>query len=42
MDKYKDIIAEIYGKEKPTANAFFSAFKSVELPTINLPWQKKN
>lgn len=42
MDKYKDIIADIYGKEKPTTNAFFSAFKSVELPTINLPWQKKN
>ena len=42
MEKYKDLVADIYGKEKPSANAFFSAFKSVELPTINLPWQKKN
>lgn len=42
MDKYKDLVADIYGKEKPAANAFFSAFKSVELPTINLLWQKKN
>ena len=40
MDKYKDIIADIYGKEKPAANAFFSAFKSVELPTITMPWKK--
>ena len=40
MEKYKDLVADIYGKEKPSANAFFSAFKSVELPTINLPWKK--
>ena len=41
MEKYKDLIADIFGKEKPSQNAFFSAFKSVELPTITMPWQKK-
>ena len=40
MDKYKNTIAEIYGKEKTTSNSIFSAFKSVELPTM--PWQKKS
>ena len=39
MEKYKDIIADIYGKGKTSTNTFFSAFKSVELPTM--PWQKK-
>ena len=38
MEKYKDLVSDIYGKEKPAANAFFSAFKSVELPTM--PWKK--
>lgn len=40
MEKYKGLIAEIYGHEKPTQAGFFSAFKSVELPTM--PWGKKN
>jgi hypothetical protein len=40
MEKYKDLIADIYGKEKTSSNAFFSAFKSVELPSINLPWKR--
>jgi long-chain acyl-CoA synthetase len=40
MEKYKGLIAEIYGKEKPSSNNIFSAFKSVELPTM--PWQKKS
>jgi len=35
MEKYKDLIAEIFGKEKPSQNAFISAFKSVELPSIS-------
>ena len=39
MEKYKDIIADIYGKGKTSTSTFFSAFKSVELPTM--PWQKK-
>ena len=39
MDKYKDVVADIYGKEKNTSSGLFSAFKSVELPT--LPWSKK-
>ena len=38
-EKYKELIADIFGKEKPSQNTFFSAFKSVELPTM--PWQKK-
>lgn len=38
MEKYKELIADIFGKEKPSPNAFFSAFKSVELPTM--PWKK--
>ena len=41
MDKYKDLVNDIYGKEKTSTSAFFSAFKSVELPTITMPWQKK-
>ena len=40
MAKYKDLVAEIYGKDKPSSNSLFSAFKSVELPTM--PWVKKN
>ena len=39
MDKYKDLVADIYGKDKPSSNSLFSAFKSVELPTM--PWVKK-
>ena len=40
MEKYKDLIADIYGKEKTSSNSFFSTFKSVELPTITMPWKK--
>ena len=40
MEKYKDLVADIYGKEKTSTNSLFSAFRSVELPTM--PWQKKN
>ena len=40
MEKYKGLIAEIYGKEKPSQGGLLSAFKSVELPTM--PWGKKN
>ena len=36
MEKYKDLIADIYGKEKSSSKAF----KSIELPTM--PWQKKS
>ncbi|MBR4772926.1 MAG: long-chain fatty acid--CoA ligase [Bacteroidales bacterium] len=39
MEKYKDLVADIYGKEKTTSSGLFSAFKSVELPTM--PWVKK-
>ncbi|MBR0169777.1 MAG: long-chain fatty acid--CoA ligase [Bacteroidales bacterium] len=40
MEKYKDLVADIYGKEKTSTNSLFSAFRSVELPTM--PWHKKN
>ena len=40
MAKYKDLIDDLYGHEKPTQNILFSAFKSIELPTM--PWGKKN
>ncbi|MBR4739239.1 MAG: AMP-binding protein [Bacteroidales bacterium] len=40
MEKYKDVVAEIYGREKPSSSSFFSAFKSVELPSM--PWGKKS
>ena len=39
MEKYKDVVADIYGREKGSTQGFFSAFKSVELPTM--PWSKK-
>ena len=39
MEKYKDIVADIYGKDKSSTSGLFSAFKSVELPTM--PWVKK-
>ena len=40
MDKYKNVVADIYGHEKSSVSSFFSAFKSVELPTM--PWGKKD
>lgn len=39
-EKYKTLIADIYGKEKSSSASLFSAFKSVELPTM--PWVKKS
>ena len=39
MEKYKDLIADIYGHDKASANGWFSAFRSIELP--NLPWKKQ-
>ena len=40
MEKYKGLVADIYGREKANASGFFSAFKSIELPTM--PWGRKN
>jgi len=40
MEKYKALVADIYGKDKPSSGGLFSAFKSVELPTM--PWAKKS
>ena len=40
MEKYKNLVADIYGKEKNSGGGLFSAFKSIELPTM--PWGKKN
>lgn len=40
MEKYKSLVADIYGKDKNSGGGLFSAFKSIELPTM--PWGKKN
>ena len=40
MEKYKSLVADIYGREKSSSSGLFSAFKSIELPTM--PWGKKN
>ena len=40
MEKYKSLVADIYGREKASSSGLFSAFKSIELPTM--PWGKKN
>lgn len=34
MDKYKPLIADIYGKEPPANNTLLSAFRSIELPNF--------
>lgn len=34
IEKYKGLIAEIYGKEAGLSNSFFSAFRSIELPSF--------
>lgn len=38
MDKYRPMIADIYGKDSNQANSIWSAFRNVELP--NMPWRK--
>lgn len=35
--KYKDLIAQIYNHNTEQKSGFFSAFKSIEFPTIKLP-----
>ena len=40
MEKYKGLIAEIYGKETPTVNPIISAFRSVELPNFGFGRKK--
>lgn len=42
LEKYKPIINDIYQKEEPKSNPIISAFKSIELPSINLPGRKKS
>ena len=34
--KYKSLINQIYGKEESNSNKWFSAFRQIELPTINI------
>lgn len=40
LEKYKDIIDEIYGVEQPAANPILSAFKNVELPSFGFGKKK--
>jgi len=40
MDKYKNLIAEIYGKEQAPVNPIISAFRSVELPNFGFGRKK--
>ena len=40
MDKYKNLIADIYGKTPQTANPLISAFRSVELPNFGFSKKK--
>lgn len=37
MVKYKDLIAEIYNHEESSKGGLFSAFRSIEFPTIKFP-----
>ncbi|MBR1799621.1 MAG: long-chain fatty acid--CoA ligase [Bacteroidales bacterium] len=40
MEKYHDVVTSIYGKDKTDDRGFFSAFRSIELPSM--PWHKKS
>lgn len=37
LEKYKGLIAEMYGKDSAQGNTLWSAFRNVELP--NMPWR---
>ncbi|MBR1517441.1 MAG: long-chain fatty acid--CoA ligase [Bacteroidales bacterium] len=41
MAKYKSLVNQIYGKEDTTNNKWFSAFRQVELPSINIGRKKQ-
>ena len=36
-EKYRTLISEIYEKNEPTKSGLFSAFRSVELPSLKIP-----
>ncbi|MBQ7279667.1 MAG: long-chain fatty acid--CoA ligase [Bacteroidales bacterium] len=40
--KYKTLIAQIYGKEDEQNKGWLSAFRQIELPSINIGGKKKN
>ena len=42
MEKYKSLIAEIYGNEAPSGNPILSAFRNVELPTFGFGKKKQD
>lgn len=39
LDKYKDVIREIFGKGDDSKSGLLSAFRTVELPSIKLPFK---
>ncbi len=41
LAKYKNLISEIYNKPEENKGGLFSAFRSIELPTIKLPGHKE-
>ena len=39
QNKYKDVIIDIFGKQDETKTGLFSSFRSIELPSIKLPFK---
>ena len=39
LDKYKDVIRDIYGKNEESKSGLFSTFRAIELPSIKLPFK---
>lgn len=42
QNKYKDLIVDIFGKDENVKQGLFSAFRTIELPTIKFPSIKKD
>ena len=40
QEKYKEIIIDIFGKQDDAKSGLFSAFRSIELPSIKLPFKE--
>ena len=42
QDKYKDLIVDIFGKQDDTKSGLFSSFRTIDLPSIKLPFRDNN
>ena len=40
LEKYKGVIADMYNRQEETKSGLFSAFRSIELPSIKFPGRK--